>query len=78
MSAMRGKIECCNGCTRRRSGCHSVCEDYKREKAELEASRSAVRTNRDADADYTSYRIDAKQKRRQIYNMRTRTGGKKF
>ena len=77
-AAMRKKIECCRDCQKRHAGCHSTCDDYKREKAELEELNSARRTKANADAAYTSYHIDNKKKRRAKYNLHTRAGGKKL
>ena len=48
MTAMRKKIECCNGCKKRASGCHSTCEDYIREKEELNELHTAIQAEKDA------------------------------
>lgn len=77
MTAMRSNIECCKDCLKRHTGCHSACEDYKREKAELEALRSAIQAKRDADALYASYNRNSKHKRRAKYNLHSRKGGTK-
>lgn len=77
MTAMRSNIECCKDCLKRHTGCHSTCEDYKREKAELDASRSAVQAQKDADALYTSYHMNSKHKRRAKYHLHSRRGGTK-
>lgn len=77
MTAMRSNIGCCKDCLKRHSGCHSTCEDYKREKAELDASRSAIQAQRDADALYASYNMNSKYKRRAKYNLHSRKGGTK-
>lgn len=75
-AAMRKKIECCRDCQKRHAGCHSTCEDYKREKAELEELRSAMQAQKDSDTIYASYHIDNKAKRRAKLNLHTRSGGK--
>lgn len=76
MTAMRTKIDCCKGCIQRQSGCHSVCEEYRKQKAELDESNAARRTQSNADAAYSNYRYNAKRKRRKKFQMRTRSGGK--
>ncbi len=39
----RYKIECCYECQKRRPGCHSTCEDYKTQRAEMDETREAHR-----------------------------------
>ena len=39
----RYKIECCYQCQNRCPGCHSTCEDYKTQRAELDDTREAHR-----------------------------------
>lgn len=36
------KIKCCYNCDTRHLGCHAVCEEYIRERAELDKEREAV------------------------------------
>lgn len=44
----RYKIECCYKCQKRCPGCHSTCEDYKTEKAELDETNAAQRKQYEA------------------------------
>lgn len=76
-AAMRKKIDCCRDCTKRHTGCHASCEDYKREKSELDELRSAMQAQKDSDTLYASYHIDSKAKRMSTLNLHTRRGGKK-
>ena len=39
----RYKITCCLGCVDRNPGCHSVCEKYIQQRAELDASKAEER-----------------------------------
>lgn len=43
---MAMKITCCKDCTKRHIGCHASCEDYIKQKTELDRIRE---TNHDAD-----------------------------
>ena len=47
---MRTKIDCCGHCEdERTSHCHATCEEYKRQKAELDADKAKARLKREAE-----------------------------
>lgn len=64
MTAMRTRISCCKGCERRHQGCHSTCEDYKRESAELEELRTMLRNNQDQNQKFSDYYWSNRKKRK--------------
>lgn len=64
MTAMRTRISCCKGCERRRQGCHSTCEDYKRESAELEELRTMLRNNQEQNQKFSDYYWNNRRKRK--------------
>ena len=78
MTAMRRHIECCKDCPKRHSGCHASCEDYLREKAELEELHAVMNTEKQAYALYANYHQDSKHKHRRHNSMRSRRDGKKL
>lgn len=38
----RYKIECCHNCPNRHPGCHSECESYKSQRAELDQTKAEI------------------------------------
>ena len=53
---MRTKIDCCDRCEDRKTGCHSKCKEYKDQKKELEMDRAKIRKEKQAD-DYLAIGI---------------------
>lgn len=47
----RIKINCCLNCEDRHVGCHSSCDRYKQERAEIDAAKAAASAQSRADAD---------------------------
>lgn len=64
MTAMRTHIDCCKGCERRHQGCHSTCEDYKKQSAELDELRTIIRAHKDGAKDIREYYKSNAKKRR--------------
>lgn len=64
MSAFRTNITCCKNCAKRHMGCHSNCDDYKRESEELQASKAVLRAEQDAYVELTEYRKHNNKRRR--------------
>ena len=65
---MRSRIECCLGCTDRNEECHSVCEQYKKEKAELEEKKREERKRKREE--YVQMKAIAEAKKRMIKKRR--------
>lgn len=47
MRGLRTRIECCNGCVppKRTSDCHGYCQEYAKERAELDESKRIINQN---------------------------------
>lgn len=73
----RYKIECCLNCGNRAAACHSTCEEYKTQKAELDATREEQRKRHELEAGIKGTLIDAMERnnKRTNYRKRNRRGG---
>lgn len=60
----RYKIDCCLNCTKRTGGCHSTCEDYKRERAELEETNAERLKQKQAQKSLDNALFDSMDKHR--------------
>lgn len=53
----RRKIECCFSCSRRHSNCHADCEDYRRERQELDERLAEIQQNRKREKNLMDYKL---------------------
>ena len=56
------RIKACFGCTRRTVGCHATCQEYKDERAALDAHMVNVRSQKKAENDMTELRKEGVKK----------------
>lgn len=58
----------CYKCTKRSAACHSLCEDYKEYRSEVDENNQKIKSVRDHELSYSNY------KREIIYKMRKKYG----
>ena len=73
----RYKIECCLNCGNRSPGCHSTCEEYKTQRAELDETSAEKRKQHEIESGVKGILIDAMERnnKRTHYRKHNRKGG---
>lgn len=69
---MTKMIFSCKGCEKRYPGCHAVCETYKQEKAELDASKEEMRKMLAVNRGINGQRFDCYHKVMKKQNYRSK------
>ena len=73
----RCKIECCYKCENRAPCCHSTCEEYKKQRAELDATSEEKRKQHEIESGVKGILIDAieRNNKRTHYRKQNRRKG---
>lgn len=66
------RIKCCRDCTERHLGCHGTCERYKKEQADMLASREEIRKQKEKDIPYENYKFASIDKMRKAQRKNKR------
>lgn len=74
MTAIRTKIDCCNGCTKRQAdpNCHGYCKDYLEQRKELDESRAYGTKIYEVNAGIAGQRYDSIHKATKRRNYRSK------
>lgn len=70
----RYRIECCFNCEKRQLYCHSTCEDYKKERAEMDETQSAMRKKKELEQGITGCLIDSMDRNNKRTHYRNKRG----
>lgn len=66
-------IDCCNGCPKRKVGCHAICKTYLEKRRELDEYNASVRKQKDLECAFTASRIrsiaEIARDKRRLYNQ---------
>jgi hypothetical protein len=68
----RFKITCCHHCENRSAGCHGSCEEYKTQRAELDATMAEKRKEYETDMSVASFLYESTQKRTKYKHYRNK------
>ena len=74
---MRNEIRCCKDCEDRHRSCHATCEEYKRERAKLDAAKHKIKQQHLVDSYLDNALSDAygrKDKKRILHDRYKKKG----
>lgn len=66
----RYKIECCLNCQKRSGGCHSTCEEYKKQRAELDETNAEILKKKETQKSIDTAMFDSMDKYRKTSDYR--------
>ena len=67
-------IKCCVNCEKRQTYCHSTCEDYKKERAEMDETSEGMRKQKDLELGIRGQLIDSMDRNHKRTHYRNRRG----
>ena len=68
----RYKITCCHNCEKRFPGCRGSCDEYKTQRAELDATRAETKLAHDTAFNLNCFYYDSVHKRTKRVNYRNK------
>ena len=67
-------IKCCFNCEKRQLYCHSTCEDYKKERAEMDETNEGMRKQKDLELGIRGQLIDSMDRNNKRTHYRNKRG----